>query len=222
VLLTAQPVPEEALEDAFTLDDAVKAGRVTGLRLEYEDDGRSVTGFILSDQLGGMSMSISRSGSSAVPAELTATRIAGGFEWSTKTMDDVAITTKATWTARVRALPVVVEPTAADAAAALAHPAVQAWQAIEKAIHDGDKAALLKVAPAEVHAMAAEPDFDENFKMIKQMTPKVARYLRVTERNGKVIIEAEAPGLMDGQLKRGTITMVKNEAGVWWAETMTF
>jgi hypothetical protein len=54
------------------------------------------------------------------------------------------------------------------------------------------------------------------------MTSQVARHRRVTERNAKVIIEAEAPGLMDGQLKRGTITMVKDDDGVWWAETMTF
>jgi hypothetical protein len=58
--------------------------------------------------------------------------------------------------------------------------------------------------------------------MMKDMTPKVARYLRVTERNGKAIIEGEAPGLMDGKLKRGTITMMRDDAGVWWVETMTF
>ena len=49
----------------------------------------------------------------------------------------------------------------------------------------------------------------------------VTRYLRVTERNGKAIIEAEAPGLLDKQPKRGTITMVR-DGDVWWVETMTF
>jgi hypothetical protein len=70
--------------------------------------------------------------------------------------------------------------------------------------------------------MASQPEFDEGFKAIREMTSQVARHRRVTERNAKVIIEAEAPGLMDGQLKRGTITMVKDDDGVWWAETMTF
>ncbi len=221
VLLTAEPVPDEALEDGFSLLDAVRAGKVTGVRLEYEDDGRSVTGHMLSERLTG-DLSISLSGSSARPAVYTASGIEGRFEADLTDMNDMAVLVDVTWSARVRPMPVVVEPTAADAAAALQHPAVVAWQAIEKAIHTGDKAALLKVAPTSVHEMAKQPDFDENFKMMKDMTPKVARYLRVTEKFGKVIIEAEAPGLMDPTLKRGTITMMKDDAGVWWVETMTF
>jgi len=221
VLLTAAPVPEEALEDGFTLLEAVRAGKVTGVRLEYEDDGRSVTGNMLSERLTG-DLSISRSGSNVRPAVYTTVRIEGRFEADLQDMNEMAVQVNASWSARVRPMPVVVEPTAADAAAALQHPAVLAWQAIEKAIHSGDKAALLKVAPASVHEMAKQPDFAEGFKMMKDMTPKVARYLRVTEKFGKAIIDAEAPGLMDSQLKRGTITMMRDEAGVWWVETMTF
>lgn len=221
VLLTAEPVPEEALEDFFALEAAVSAGRVTGVRLEYEDDGKSVTGTMMSERLAG-TISVSRSGSSVRPAVYTTARIEGGFESTSKGLGDEAVQVNVTWAARVRPMPVVAEPTAADAAAALQHPAVIAWQAIEKAIHAGDKAALLKVAPASIQEMAKQPDFAEGFKMMKDMTPKVARYLRVTEKFGKAIIEAEAPGLMDNQLKRGTITMVRDDAGVWWVDTMTF
>lgn len=221
VLLTAQPVPEEALEDFFALEAAVSAGQVTGVRLEYEDDGRSVTGTMMSERLPG-TISVSRSGSSVRPDVYSVARIEGRFEATSKGLDGEAVLVNVTWAARVRPMPVVAEPTAADAAAALQHPAVLAWQAIEKAIHSGDKAALLKVAPASVRAMADQPDFVEGFKMMKDMTPKVVRYLRVTEKFGKAIIDAEAPGLMDSQLKRGTITMMRDDDGVWWVETMTF
>jgi hypothetical protein len=221
VLVTAERVPEEALEDGFTLLEAVRTGRVTGVRVEYEADGRSVTGHMLSSRLAG-DLSVSRSGSNVRPAVFTASRIDGSFESTNRDLDGTPVQVNVTWSARVQAMPVVAEPTAADAAAALQHPAVLAWQAIEKAIHSGDKAALLKVAPAQIREMANQPDFAEGFKMMKDMTPKVARYLRVTEKFGKTIIEAEAPGLMDNQLKRGTITMVKDDAGVWWVDTMTF
>lgn len=221
VLLTTEPVPEEALDDGFALLNAVRAGTVTGVRLEYDDDGSSVTGNMLSQRLAG-DLSVSRGGSRVRPAVFTATRIEGSFEATNHDLNDTPVVVNVTWAARVRPMPVVVEPTAADAAAALQHPAVLAWQAIEKAIHTGDKAALLKVAPASMQEAARQPDFDDGFKMMKEMTPKVARYLRVTERNGKAIIEAEAPGLMDPALKRGTITMVKDDAGVWWVDTMTF
>jgi hypothetical protein len=221
VLLTAEPVPEEALEDGFALLDATRAGKVTGLKLEYDDDGRSVSGNILSGRLVG-DLGVTSSGSRVRPHVFSATRIEGDFELASRDLNDTPVQVTVEWSARVRPMPVIAEPTAADAAAALQHPAVQAWQAIEKAIHTGDKAALLKIAPAYVHELAKQPDFDENFKMMKDMTPKVARYLRVTEKFGKAIIEAEAPGLMDPTLKRGTITMMKDDAGVWWAETMTF
>jgi len=221
VLLTAERVPEEALEDGFALLEAVRAGTVTGVRVEYEDDGRSVTGNMLSARLAG-DLSVSRSGSNVRPAVFTTSRIEGSFESTNRDLDGTPVQVTVQWSARVLPMPVVVEPTAADAAAALQHPAVQAWQAIEKAIHTGDKAALLKVAPAQIREMANQPDFAEGFTMMKDMTPKVARFLRVTERNGKAIIEAEAPGLVDRTLKRGTITMVKDDAGVWWVETMTF
>jgi hypothetical protein len=220
VLITAQPVPAEALEDAWALIGAVRKDKVTGLQLEYEEDGRSVTAQFLSSRLAG-TVSVSRSGSSAVPTELTATRSAGTFEAKTTSLEDYAVAVSATWSARVMAPPVVAEPTDADAAAALAHPAVKAWQAIARAIHAGDKAALLAVAPASIKAMASQPDFDAGFASMKDMTPLVTRYLRVTERNGKAIIEAEAPGLLDKQPKRGTITMVR-DGDVWWVETMTF
>ncbi|MCU0616507.1 MAG: hypothetical protein MUD17_05375 [Gemmatimonadaceae bacterium] len=220
VLITAQPVPADALEDAWALIGAVREDKVTGLQLEYEQDGRSVTAQFLSSRLAG-TVSVSRSGSSAVPTELTATRTAGTFEAKTTSLEDYTVAVSATWSARVMAPPVVAEPTAADAAAALEHPAVKAWQAIARAIHAGDKAALLAVAPASIKSMASQPDFDAGFAGMKDMTPLVSRYLRVTERNGKAIIEAEAPGLMDKKTKRGTITMVRDGA-VWWVETMTF
>lgn len=221
VLITAQPVPTEALEDdAWALIVAVRENKVTGLQLEYEDGGRSVTAKFLSSRLTG-SVSVSRSGTSAVPTELTATRVAGTFEANTTSLEDYAVAVTATWSARVQPKAVVAEPTAADAAAALEHPAVKAWQAIARAIHAGDKAALLAVAPASIKSMASQPDFDAGFAGMKEMTPIVSRYLRVTERNGKVIIEAEAPGLMDKKTKRGTITMVRDGA-VWWVETMSF
>lgn len=220
VLITAQPVPADALEDAWALIGAVREDKVTGLQLEYEQDGRSVTAQFLSSRLAG-TVSVSRSGSFAVPTELTATRTAGTFEAKTTSLEDYTVAVSATWSARVMAPPVVAEPTAADAAAALEHPAVKAWQAIARAIHAGDKAALLAVAPASIKSMASQPDFDAGFAGMKDMTPLVSRYLRVTERNGKAIIEAEAPGLMDKKTKRGTITMVRDGA-VWWVETMTF
>lgn len=220
VLLTAQAVPAEALEDPFTLRQAVRTGQVTGVQLEYDDDGRTVNAELLSSRLVG-TVSVSRSGDKARPAVLTSTRVGGTFEAATTSMEEQPIAVTVTWSARVQPLPVVTEPTAEDAAAALAHPAVQAWQAIERAIHAGDKAALLTVAPASVRAMASQPEFDEGFRGMKDMTPKVAKFLRVTERNGKAIIEAEAPGLMDGQRKRGTITMVR-DGDVWWVDAMTF
>jgi hypothetical protein len=221
VLLTAEPVPAEALDGPFALLDAMRDGQVSGLSLEYDADGSSVSGQVLSSRLPG-SLNVSRSGTRVRPEVFTTARIGGSFEASATSMDDQDVVVAVSWSARVQPMPVVVEPTAEDAAAALQHPAVQAWQAIENAIHAGDKAALLKVAPAQVRAMAQQPDFDQGFAMMKGMTPKVARYLRVTERNGKVIIEAEAPGVVDGKLKRGTITMVRDGDGVWWAETMTF
>jgi len=113
VLLTAEPVPEDALEDGFALLDAVRAGTVTGVRLEYEDDGRSVTGSMLSSRLAG-DISVSRSGSNVRPTVFTASRIEGSFEATNRDVNDTPMQVKVTWSARVQAMPVVAEPTGAD------------------------------------------------------------------------------------------------------------
>lgn len=107
VLLTAEPVPEEALKNGRSLLEAVRAGTVTGVRLEYDDDGRSVTGNMLSPRLAG-DLRVSRSGSKVRPSVCTASRIEGRFEADIYDLNGTPVVVNVTWAARVRPMPVMV------------------------------------------------------------------------------------------------------------------
>jgi hypothetical protein len=214
VTLTAEPIAERDREDGFSIRMAARAGRVAGLQFEFHGDGQRMSARVLSNRLAAP-LSARREGAEARPAVWSDTVIAGQFEATEQGFNNEVVTMRADWSARVHPFVVLAEPTAADAEAALAHPAVKAWQAYESAIRRGDRAALVAQAPQAMRDAMQRPEFDGAFAMLRQMTPTVTRILRVREQGAEAIIDAEASAGEGAKPTRGTITMVRDAGGVW-------
>jgi hypothetical protein len=215
VVITDQPVPEDARNDTGEMMDLYFAGKFHGVKLEYPPDGSSVSVVVMSNLLEG-SFSWSRAGSDVAPKVLTGTRIEHSFDIPERTTGDTAIALQATFAAGIVPHIPEPEPTPADTAAAQKAPQTNAYIALVKANRAGDKAGIMAAVDPERRAMVDTPDFPKILEMVQEMTPKNTKVLEVTESADKYILIVQASN-EEGNPMRGKITMVKGPESEWFA-----
>jgi hypothetical protein len=216
VLVTDREIPDLALfeeDDAFLL---VERDALRGVRLDFNaKEGSTIIG-LMTRSLGG-SASLTRNGPSVRPKVHTASRIEAALDVT----EDIAGTPfrlQLRFATAVTPPPAQTEPTAAEIAAAQNAAPTRAYLALNRAIHAGDKAAILAAVEPERRNMLdapGMPPFAEVLKMMQGMTPKTVKVLRVTEATTKAVLIAEAPD-PDGKPMRGRITLVRGAEGQWY------
>jgi hypothetical protein len=213
VLLTSAPVDEEAVTDSGLLMDLYGDGKFHGLKCEFRPGDSAVNIQVLSNLLGG-SISLSKSGGDVpMPHVFTATRIEGAVNHPESTLGDWTYSFEANFAADITPRSIEPEPTPADTAAAKGHPATKAFLALLAAIHKGDKAGILALAPPDQREMIDGPDFAETLKFIQAITPKEVTVLKVTENGPKATLRLS--GVEEGETVRGKAFMEKDGGGVW-------
>jgi len=214
VVITDQPVSEDAREDTGVMMDHYSEGKFHGAKLEYAADGSSLSIVFMSNLIEG-SISWSRSGTDVSPKLLTASRVEDSFDMPERTTGDTAISFQATFAADVKTYIPEPEPTPADTTAAQTAPQTRAYLALVKAIHAGNKAGIMAGVDPERRAMVDTPDFAEMLKMVQEMTPRNPKVLKVTESADKAVLVVQAAD-EEGKPMRGKVTMVKGPKGEWF------
>lgn len=214
VTITTRAVPARAREEELGVYDLARETDLHGVRIDYRDGGSSMSLIVISGLIEG-SLSFSRSGSNVTPDVFTPTRIVGTAEIAERTMGSTTIAMNAEFSATVSPLVVVAEPTAAETAAAQTMSSTKAYLALVKAIHAGDKAAILAAAPPEQRSMMDTPEFAQMLPMVQSMVPKVVRVLKATETAEEATLLAATDDL-DGRPARGKIKLTRGPNGEWF------
>lgn len=212
VVITSDPVPEEARGDSGLMMDLYRSGKFHGVKCEYRPDGSGVGVVIMSNAYDG-SISVSRSGDSYAPKVLTKERIEGALVWEESTLGPWTYSFEFTFAADIAARVIEQEPTAEDTAKAQGLGSVKAFLALMAALHKGDKAAILAAMPEEQRAMMDGPDFPKMLEMAQAMTPKEIKVLKATEEGAKATLVVV--GVDDGQSIRGKAYLEKDASGAW-------
>lgn len=212
VLVTSDPVPEDARGDSSLMMDLYSAGKFHGVRCEYKPDGSGVSIGVLSNAYDG-SISVSRSGDPYKPKVLTPKRIEGGLTMEESTLGPWTYSFDFTFAADIAPRVIEPEPTPADTAAAQKAAPTKVFLALMTAIHKGDKAAILAAAPPDQREMFDGPDFAKMLEMAQAMTPKNIKVLKVTEQGAKATLIVTATE--DGETLRGKAFLEKDASGAW-------
>lgn len=214
VVLTDQPVPVEARTDVGDLMDLYSSGKLNGIKLEYGEDGSSVSVILMSNLIQG-SVSLSRSGSHITPRIFTPRRIEGEMSVKPDSVSSTHYSFDVKFAADIAPRLIEPEPTPQETAAAQKAPSTLAYLALVKAIHAGDKAGIMAAVNPEARAMVDTPDFPEILKAVQAMTPKKVKILRAFEKDGLATLTATGVD-PDGKTTRGKIRLKLDSSGKWY------
>ena len=199
VLFTTKPVPETELTGSMP-------GEGSRLQASLSAEGR-FEGVVFF--LEGGSMSASGTGLSFDKKVLDGTKVAGRL-YTTEEVGTENFRGRfdLTFEAPIFRPKKAVPASASDKAAAAKSPQAKAYAAYLSAVHAGDEAALKRIVTSELVRMMAGPDFKENLKFLKEMTPKSVDYLRVTESGDTATLEVQT------KTDTGAVSCTR-EGGAW-------